>query len=154
MDIQKLTEFIEGRLEGSDYFLVDLRITPSNEITVEIDSDGVCDLEKCIELNREIEEAFSRDEEDYELEVGTAGLTSPLKVFRQYRKYVGKDLIVLTADGRKLRGKLLKADPETGIVMGVEEKVRREGEKRPVVETREIALGFPEIKKAEYDLKF
>lgn len=154
MDKQQIKNFIESQLEGSDYYLVDLKITPSNEITVEIDSDGNADIEKCIELTRAIEGAFSRDDEDYELEVGTSGLTSPLKVFRQYRKYIGEDLIVLTTDGRKLRGKLLKADAESGIVLGVMEKVKPEGAKRPVIETREIPLTFPEIKKAEYDLQF
>lgn len=154
MDKQQIKNFIESQLEGSDYYLVDLKITPSNEITVEIDSDGNADIEKCIELTRAIEGAFSRDEEDYELEVGTSGLTSPLKVFRQYLKYIGEDLIVLTTDGRKLRGKLLKADPQSGIVLGVMEKVKPEGSKRPVIETREITLTFPEIKKAEYDLQF
>ena len=154
MDKQKLTEFIESRLEGTDYYLVDLKITPANEITVEIDSDGTADLEKCIELTRAIEEAFSRDEEDYELEVGTSGLMSPLKVFRQYLKYIGRELEVLTTDGRKLRGELIEADPEKGIVLGVEEKVKHEGAKRPVIETREIALPFADIKKAEYYLRF
>ncbi len=154
MDKQKLTEFIESQLEGTEYYLVDLKISPANEITVEIDSDGNADLEECIKLNRAIEEAFSRDEEDYELEVGTSGLTSPLKVFRQYRKFIGRELEVLTADGRKLRGELLEADPEKGIVLAVEEKVRHEGAKRPVVETREIPLTFADIKKAEYYLRF
>lgn len=154
MDKQKLTEFIEGKLAGTDYYLVDLTITPTNEITVEIDSDGVADIEKCIELNRAIEEAFSRDVEDYELEVGTAGLTSPLKIFRQYLKYIGKELEVLTIDGRKLHGVLLEADPEKGIVLEVEEKVKHEGAKRPVLEKRELTLAFPDIKRATYLLRF
>ncbi len=154
MDKQKLKEFVEKQLEGSDYYLVDLTVSPANEIKVEIDSDGYADIDRCVELTREIEEAFPRDDEDYELEVGTSGLTSPLKVFRQYQKYIGKDMLIQTADGRKLRGTLLKADPEEGIVLSVLEKVKPEGAKRPVIQEREIPLTFPEIAKAQYDLQF
>lgn len=154
MDREKLKQFIESQLEGTEYFLVDVTVSPANEIKVEIESEGTADLEKCIELNRAIEAEFDREEEDYELEVGTAGLTSPIKVFRQYLKYVGDQLDVLTADGRKLRGELLTADPEKGIVLGVERKVKREGEKRPVLETEEVELPFDIIKKATYHLEF
>ena len=37
-------------------------------------------IEDCVELSKFIEERLSRDEEDYELEVGSAGLGQPFKV--------------------------------------------------------------------------
>ena len=153
IDKNELRAFVEDRLKDSEYFLTDLRVTPSNEITVEIDSLVPGDIEECVKLTRAIEEAFDRDVEDYELEVGTAGLTSPLKVRRQYDKYVGRDLEVLTSDGRKLHG-MLKSVDEGGIILTVEQKVKKEGSKRPVMETTEIEIPFPLIKKAVYDLKF
>lgn len=153
IDKKKLQSFVEDYLKDSEYFLTDLKITPSNEITVEIDSLTPGDIEECVRLTRAIEEAFDRDVEDFELEVGTAGLTSPLKVPRQYEKYIGQDLEVLTADGRKLHGMLRKVD-ENGIILAIEQKVKKEGSKKPVIETTELDLPFSNIKKAVYDLKF
>lgn len=153
IDKKELQSFVEDYLKDSEYFLTDLKITPSNEITVEIDSLTLGDIEECVRLTRAIEEAFDRDVEDFELEVGTAGLTSPLKVPRQYEKYIGQDLEVLTADGRKLHGMLRKVD-ENGIILAIEQKVKKEGSKKPVIETTELDLPFSNIKKAVYDLKF
>ena len=153
IDINELRTFVEERLKDTEYFLTDLKITPANEITVEIDSMSPGDIEKCVELTRAIEEAFDRDVEDYELEVGTAGLTSPLKVRRQYDKYIGRDLEVLTTDGRKLHGMLRSADDD-GIILTVEQKVKKEGQKKPVVEQVDTVIPFALIKKAVYDLKF
>ncbi|MDE6649267.1 MAG: ribosome assembly cofactor RimP [Muribaculaceae bacterium] len=153
IDKNKLLTFVEDQLKGTEYFLTDLKISPANEITVEIDSITPGDIEECVRLTRAIEEAFDRDEDDYELEVGTAGLTSPLKVRRQYDKYIGQDLEVLTGDGRKLHGMLRKADDD-GITLAVQQKVKKEGSKKPVIETTDIDLPYSLIKKAVYDLKF
>lgn len=153
MDKELLKDFIEKQLEESEYFLTDLKITPANEITVEIDSMTPGDIEECVALTRAIEGEFDRDVEDYELEVGTAGLTSPLKLPRQYQKYIGQDLEVLTKDGKKLKGMLRSADDE-GIVLVTEQKVKKEGQKKPVIEKMETPLPYPNIKRAVYDLKF
>lgn len=153
IDKKELEAFIEGELKDTEYFLTDLKVSPANEITVEIDSMTPGDIEECVRLTRAIEGAFDRDAEDYELEVGTAGLTSPLKVKRQYEKYVGRDLEVLTSDGRKLHG-LLRSVSDEGIVLVTEQKVKKEGVKKPVVEQIENPLPFALIKRAVYDLKF
>lgn len=153
IDKNELKAFIEGQLNDTEYFLTDLKITPSNEITVEIDSMTPGDIEECVRLTRAIEDAFDRDAEDYELEVGTAGLTSPLKVRRQYDKYVGRDLEVLTSDGRKLHG-LLRSVSDDGIVLSIDQKVKKEGVKKPVIESVETPVPFSLIKRAVYDLKF
>lgn len=153
IDKEKLQEFIETQLADTDCFLTSLKVSPSNEIVVEIDSDSSVDLDFCIELNRAIEEAFPTDEEDYELEVGSAGLTSPLRLPRQYRKYVGQELEVYATDGKKYTGLLRSADDD-GIVLGVETKVKAPGEKRPTIEVQDLKLGYSEIRKATYLLKF
>jgi ribosome maturation factor RimP len=74
---------VDQWLEGKDYFLVDIAISSDNKIVVEIDhADGVW-IDDCVELSRFIEERLDRDEEDFELEVGSAGLGQPFKVERQ-----------------------------------------------------------------------
>ncbi|MDE7408673.1 MAG: ribosome assembly cofactor RimP [Muribaculaceae bacterium] len=148
-----LQAFVEDQLKDTEYFLTDIKVTPANEITVEIDSQTPGDIEECIKLTRAIEDAFDRDVEDYELEVGTAGLTSPLKVRRQYDKYIGQDLEVLTTDGRKLHA-MLRSVSDDGVVLTTQQKVKKEGSKKPVVESVDINLPFASIKRAVYDLKF
>lgn len=153
IDRQALTEFIESRLEGTDMFLVEVKVTPSNEITVEIDSDTRVDIDECVALTRAIEEAFDREEEDYELEVGSAGLTSPLKKVRQYAKYVGQEVEVLAADGKKYKGMLRNVDPYAFTIVS-SEKVKEEGSKRPVVRDVERTFAYGDVKYTKYLLQF
>lgn len=153
IDRQALADFIEERLKGTDCFLTELKVSPTNVITVEIDSMNPVDIDRCVELTREIEAAFDRDEEDYELEVGSAGLTSPFKVHRQYEKYVGYDVETLTTDGRKLFGTLKSVGPDT-FTLSVSRKVKPEGAKKPVMEQQEVVIPFDQVKYTRYDLKF
>ena len=148
-----LKDFIEKQLEGSDYFLVDLQVNPGNRIEVTIDSENPVDIEECEKLTRAIENEFDRDKEDYELEVGSAGLTSPFKVRRQYEKYLGREVEVLPKDGKKITGMLKDVGDSTFTVLS-RQKVKNPGMKRPVEE--EVALTFPydEIKYTKYLLKF
>lgn len=153
IDSKQLRDFIEKQLEGSDYFFVDLKISPVNEITVTIDSLENADLEKCVKLTRAIEEEFPREPEDYELEVGTAGLTAPFKVRGQYLKNIGNEVEVLTKEGKKIRGTLTEA-LEDGFTVESLEKVKKEGEKRPVTETVTRKFGYNDVKSVTYLLKF
>ena len=153
IESKALQTFIERELEGSDLFLVDLRISKDNVIEVELDSELPVSIEDCEKLSRAIETEFAKEMEDYTLEVGSAGLTSPLKVLRQYRKYVGKEVEVITKDGQKLTGILKDAD-DKGIVLTYDQKVKKEGMKRPVKETVDRQLSYGEIKQTKYLLKF
>ena len=150
IDKQALKQFIEQRLEGTDYFLVDLSVNAANEIKIEIDSMEGVDIDFCVELSREIEEAFPREPEDYELEVGSAGLTSPFKVLKQFEKNIGNKVEVLTADGRKLRGTLTEASPESFTIETMV-KVKPEGAKRPVEQPKPETFAYSQVKSVVYD---
>lgn len=94
---------VEEWLQDKEYFLVDIEVSPDDKIVVEIDHvDGVW-IEDCVELSRYIESRLSRDEEDYELEVGSAGLGQPFKVPQQYINFIGKEVEVLDRDGKKYK---------------------------------------------------
>lgn len=132
-------QVVEEWLEGKEYFLVDINISPDDRIVVEIDhQDGVW-IEDCAELSRFIESRLSRDEEDYELEVGSAGLGQPFRVPRQYEIHIGKEVETQLRDGHKFRGVLLSVSEE-GFQLGIVQKVKEEGKKRPV--TKEIPTDF------------
>ena len=135
IDKELLKKVITTGLEGTGNFLVDLSVTPDNEIVVEIDSEaGSVDIDACVELSRKIESAFDRDVEDYGLEVGSADLTSPFKVREQYVKNIGEAVELLTTDGRKVRGTLSEVDADGAFAVSVPTKVKAPGEKRPHVE--------------------
>ena len=153
IDKKALQDFIDTRLEGTDYFPVDLTVSKDNEIKVEIDSMSGVDIDFCIGLTRAIEEAFPRDDEDYELEVGSAGLTTPFKVLAQYEKNLGNKVEVLTRDGRKPHGVLSAAGPETFTVDTVV-KVRPEGAKRPVEQVEPQTFAYADVKSVRYELEF
>ena len=144
---------VEEWLDGKEYFLVDIEISPDDRIVVEIDhADGVW-IEDCVELSRFIEDHLSRDEEDYELEVGSAGLGQPFKVAQQYHCFVGKDVEVLDADGKKYKG-VLKAVEGNDFTVTVQEKQKVEGKKRPQLVDTEHTFQMDKVKYTKYLINF
>lgn len=153
IDKNVVKELVDKWLEDKDYFLVDIEIEPGNRIVVEIDhADGVW-IEDCVELSRFIEDNLNRDEEDYELEVGSAGLGQPFKVAQQYINFTGKEVEVLDADGKKYKG-ILKSVDGNDFVVGVNEKVKKEGAKRPVIEEVEHNFQMDKVKYTKYLISF
>ena len=144
---------VEEWLDGKEYFLVDIEISPDDRIVVEIDhADGVW-IEDCVELSRFIEDHLSRDEEDYELEVGSAGLGQPFKVAQQYHCFVGKDVEVLDADGKKYKG-VLKAVEGNDFTVMVQEKQKVEGKKRPQLVETDYTFQMDKVKYTKYLINF
>lgn len=144
---------VEEWLDGKEYFLVDIEIGPDDRIVVEIDhADGVW-IEDCVELSRFIEDHLSRDEEDYELEVGSAGLGQPFKVAQQYHCFVGKDVEVLDADGKKYKG-VLKAVEGNDFTVTVQEKQKVEGKKRPQLVETDYTFLMDKVKYTKYLINF
>lgn len=144
---------VEEWLDGKEYFLVDIEISPDDRIVVEIDhADGVW-IEDCVELSRFIEDHLSRDEEDYELEVGSAGLGQPFKVAQQYHCFVGKDVEVLDADGKKYKG-VLKAVEGNDFTVTLQEKQKVEGKKRPQLVDTDHTFQMDKVKYTKYLINF
>lgn len=144
---------VEEWLDGKEYFLVDIEISPDDRIVVEIDhADGVW-IEDCVELSRFIEDHLSRDEEDYELEVGSAGLGQPFKVAQQYHCFVGKDVEVLDADGKKYKG-VLKAVEGNDFTVTVQEKQKVESKKRPQLVDTDHTFQMDKVKYTKYLINF
>ena len=139
---------------GDDLFLVNVAISADNHIVVEIDSyEGSVSIDNCVAITRAVEQAFDRDKEDYELEVGSAGLTSPLKVKAQYVKNIGNDVEVLTTQGAKLKGVLSEVGDDT-FTIKVAKKVKPEGAKRPVIVEEDVTIKYSETKYTKYLIQF
>lgn len=148
-----VSQLVEEKLASSSNYLVDVVIKPGNLIVVEIDNDEAVSIDDCAELSQYLEEHLDRDVEDYELEVGSAGITSPFKVLRQYVKNIGNEVEMLLKNGSKLTGVLKSAD-ENGVVVSVEKKVKPEGAKRKVTVIEDESYTFDEIKYTKYLIRF
>lgn len=153
IDKALVSQIAEKALEDSDLFLVDVTVSKDNRIVVEVDSPGYMDVEQCVALSHKIEAELDRDAEDFELEVGSAGLTSPFKVKAQFDKNVGNEVEVLTRDGRKFSGTLVETTDE-GFTVEVPRKVKKEGAKRPVIEMQPEKLSYGDAKSVKYVINF
>jgi ribosome maturation factor RimP len=125
MSIETQVQAIEkmiGAILADDqgYFLVEVKIKPTNNVKVFLDGDTGISIEKCIVYNRalyrQLEESAMFADNDFSLEVSSPGLDEPLKLFRQYRKNIGRPVEVLLKDGVKVEGKLLEVEDSTIIV--------------------------------------
>ena len=155
IDKNTVRSIVEEWLDGKEYFLVDIEVSPDDRIVVEIDhADGVW-IEDCVELSRYIEDHLSRDEEDYELEVGSAGLGQPFKVPQQYHCFVGKEVEVLDADGKKYKGILKSVDDnDNDFTVTVQEKQKVEGKKRPQLVEVDKPFQMNNVKYTKYLINF
>jgi len=111
---QEIIDLIDQYLlaSESESYLIDVTISRDNQIVITLDNDETVTLDECASLNQYINDHLDRDKEDFELEVGSAGLTAPLRTLRQYAKFEGETMEVMLRDGRKLRGTLGTADEE------------------------------------------
>ena len=153
IDKKVVSSIVDEWLSGKNYFLVDVTVSPDDKIVVEIDhAEGVW-IEDCVELSRYIESKLNREEEDYELEVGSAGIGQPFKVLQQYYNHIDQEVEVLTKVGRKLSG-ILKDVDEDKFVVAVQKKVKTDGTKRPKMVEEEETFTYDEIKYTKYLISF
>ena len=146
-------QVVEHLLADTDYFLVDLKVTPDNRVILEIDSfDGVS-IDFCAQLSKHIESQFDRETEDYELEVGSAGLTEPFKVIKQYEKNLGNEVETLTKAGKKITGVLVEVH-ENHFVLEIEKTEKPEGAKRKIIVNENLTFPYEEIKTTKYIIRF
>lgn len=153
--IQKSTviQIVNDFLLSSDTYLVDVKVGTDNRILVEIDAfDGIT-IDQCVELSKFIESKLDREVEDYELEVGSAGLTEPFKVLKQYEKCQGEEVEVLTATGIKHTGILIDVEQDH-FKLEVETTVKPEGAKRKTTVVETITFNYKDIKTTKRTIRF
>ncbi len=138
MTIETQVQAVEGMVEGllaedPQYFVVEVRIRPTNNIKVFLDGDQGISIEKCVAYNRQlykmIESSGLFPADDFSLEISSAGLDEPLKLLRQYHKNIGRKVEVLLKDGVKTEG-LLREVSDTGIMV---EETRGKNKKKEVI---------------------
>ncbi len=148
-----IQQIVEENIDNDSMFLVDVQIRPSNIIVVEIDSEEGISIDDCIALSKKIESQLNRDEEDFELEVGSSGITTPFKVLRQYQKNIGNEVEVLTKKGIKLKG-ILKACDDNQFVITITKMEKPEGAKRKIEVEEDLTFGYNDVKYTKYIISF
>ena len=150
---EQIYQFVEAFISDTDNFIVDVKVNPENNIVVEIDSEKGIDIEYCAELSRFIESQLDREIEDYDLEVGSAGLGSPFKVLKQYQKNIGNEVEVLTKAGKKFSA-ILKDAAEDAFTVTVTKQVKPEGAKRKITVEEDEVYSYNEVKYTKYLIRF
>ncbi len=151
-NLNKIEIFINGLLQSEpNYFLVDLKVKPTNNIKVFIDDDEGITIEKCIYFNRKlyklIEEAGIYEEGNFSLEISSPGVGEPLKLKRQYQKNIGRNIEVIFIDESKKDGKLLDVMEDSILV----ENTTGKGKKAV---TQQLVISFLNIKTTTVQIKF
>ena len=150
---EQVNELLKKALENNDsIFLIDAKISDSNKIVITLDGDQGVTLQDCINVSRAIEHNLNREEHDFELEVTSAGLSSPLKFIRQYKKNIGKILEIETTN-EKIEATLVKV---TDDFIVLEWNVREQKKKGKGKETilKKIEIPYTEIRKAIVTIKY
>ena len=157
IDKVQIEKLAEERIEELDkgLYLVDITIGGGNRILVELDVEsGFVSIEDCMSVSRNIEHNLDREIEDFSLEVSSAGIDRPFRVFQQYLKNIGNEVkIIPIAHGKSTTG-ILKSVDDKGVIVETKEKKRIDGKKKKVWVTENIPFSYNEIKETKLVISF
>ncbi|MBI9062710.1 MAG: ribosome assembly cofactor RimP [Marinilabiliaceae bacterium] len=151
--VSQIESIITEKLKKDDMFVVEISVHPGNKIVVVIDSDNGVPISYCIEISRLIESDFDRENEDFELEVSSAGIGQAFRVHRQYLKNLGRRVEVLENTGKKVSGKLTSVNDED-FVVEIEEMIKPEGKKRKELHVHKVGYKYDEVKQVKDIISF
>lgn len=140
IDKNRIEGIIKEHISGTDIFLVSVKVSSANRITVLADKKNGITIDECVAIHRHIENSLNRDEEDYEMQVSSPGLDLPFLVLEQYFKNEGKKVEVTDNDGTKYSG-ILKNITSGGFELDTEVKVKGKPK-----EIKELSFNFDQVK--------
>lgn len=143
---------VEEKLD-ENMFLVDISVSERNVIHVFVDSFNGLTIDQCVAISRHVEHNLDRDEEDFELQVSSPGLTESFRVLEQYKKNEGRKIEVVTMEGENLEGILLETETEC-FVMETSTKEKLAGHKKKQLVVKKHQLKYNEIKSAKAVISF
>lgn len=136
----KIEEIVKEFIRGTGLFLVSVKVSSANKITVLADKNGGITIDECASIHRHIENNLDRDSMDYELQVSSPGLDMPFSVIEQYHKNEGEKVEVTDNEGKRHTGKLKHVTPG-GFELETEVKIKGQAK-----ELKEISFNFEQIK--------
>ncbi len=150
---EHIRNIINEEIKNKSLFLIDLKISSSYKINVFIDSMKGVTIEECAELSRVIREKLNKNIDDYVLEVSSPGLNKSLVLPFQYEKNIGRYLDIITKDGIKTTGRLMKVF-RNGIEIKSEVTVKNKPGRKRVRSTKDLVFDFADIKSARVIVSF
>ncbi len=138
----RIENAVKDFIRGTDLFLVGVKVSSSNRITVLADSKKGITIDECVSIHRHIENLLDRNTENYELQVSSPGLDVPFMVPEQYYKNEGKRIEVIDNDGNRFRG-TLKNITSGGFDLETEKKIKGKAS-----EIKDLSFNFDEVKSA------
>ena len=140
---EKIQDLLEPVLTDSGIFLVDVDVSKTNRIKIFVDSERGITIDECAKISRELESKLNRDIEDFELEVSSPGVGTPLKVYQQYLKNIGREVEIVKNDGMNIRGELIGMNEKR---LSIETKGKRKSGKGSLIQTNVMDISFMDIK--------
>jgi len=134
-------------------FVVEITVNQRNVINVFVDSYDGLTIEQCISISRHVEHSFDREEEDFELQVSSPGLSEKFKVKEQYYKYTGREIEVVTVSDVEFEGVIQSATDEE-IMLETSARELVEGQKKKQLVVKQHHLKYDEIKSAKAVISF
>ena len=150
----KVKDLLEkGLEERPDLFLIHFSVSSANAINITLDGDKGVVVDDCVFISRAIEHNIDREEFDFSLEVASAGATTPLTHVRQYKKNIGRTLVVKTNTNETFEAKLSDADAEE-ITLNWKAREPKPIGKGKVTVSKEVKIKYNDIEQAAVKLKF
>ncbi|MDA9313043.1 ribosome assembly cofactor RimP [Vicingaceae bacterium] len=149
----EIVKLVEEKIEGTEYYIVDISVSSSNQIRVEIDGDKGVKINDCVQISRHIEGNYDREEVDFELTVSSAGMDQPFKILRQYQRYVDREVEMKTTQGDKIKGILVSAD-DKAVVLEVTRKEKIEGKKKKQIVIENKTVPMEQVKETKVVISF
>jgi ribosome maturation factor RimP len=152
--LKKVSMLLEQALEkNSSLFLIDLEITENNQIRVILDGDNGVTVEDCIAVSRAIEHNLDREENDFSLEVMSAGVSQPLSIPRQFKKNIGRKIKVKTKEGEQIEGQMTGATDNQVTLTWKTREPKPVGKGKVTVQ-KEAVLDYSDIVEAKVMITF
>lgn len=145
IDVKTIEKLVTEKIEGSEMFLVEVKVDTRNQITIVLDTPQGISIDECVEISRHIENSLDRETEDFALEVSSPGIGQPFRVLGQYKKSLGRNVEVLFNSGIKING-ILKDANNQFFTLQYTAKEKPEGAKRPVLIEKVTNFDFTEVK--------
>jgi len=137
---QKIEGLVKEYMKGTGLFLVSVKVSNANRISVLADKKEGITIDECAAIHRQIENELDRDVEDFELQVSSPGLDQPFMVIEQYYKNEGKKVEVADTEGTRYTG-ILKNVTTGGFEL--ETTLKTKGK---AIELKDISFNFEQIK--------
>jgi len=153
MNQERIREIATSIIEAENLFIVDIKVSKSNVITIHIDAMEGINIDMCSKVSREIEASLDRETEDFELTVSSAGIGYPFLVPQQFLKNINNEVEIINLDNTKKVG-ILKEYSKDEVLISYETKIKIEGQKKKQIQNIEEKISLDDIKEIKDIIKF